>query len=328
MKARVFPPPNVCFILLMIVLTLPGCGRGISQHVTKPVPGSQNLSIDEITQMAGQSLQMMGYGIQEQNIPAGYVYARKRVVEDIYGRSTEIKINVQQGQVGEKVLGVEAFSCRGCIPEAHFSPSWMANQFYTFFDLVYKASGRSAGTKASPFQGSPPPGSISGSPPMTGKSAEGPLSAPSPNIIPTPGAVTTMGSLKIIEETRARAEQGNAAAQFNLGVMYANGEGVRQDYAQALVWYRKAAEQGYAPAQFNLGGMYDTGRGVPQDYVEAHMWCNLAASRASGDDQKTYADWRESVAKTMPPQQIAEAQRRAREWKPKSGEKLAGEPMK
>ena len=192
MKARVFPPPNVCFILLMIVLTLPGCGRGISQHVTKPVPGSQNLSIDEITQMAGQSLQMMGYGIQEQNIPAGYVYARKRVVEDIYGRSTEIKINVQQGQVGEKVLGVEAFSCRGCIPEAHFSPSWMANQFYSFFDLVYKASGRSAGTKASPVQGSPPPGSISGSPPMTGKSAEGPLSAPSPNIVPTPGAERTI----------------------------------------------------------------------------------------------------------------------------------------
>ena len=59
MIARVLPWPNVCFVFLMIVLTFPGCGRGISQFVTKPVQGSQNLSIDEITQMAGQSLQMM-----------------------------------------------------------------------------------------------------------------------------------------------------------------------------------------------------------------------------------------------------------------------------
>jgi len=209
MIARGFPGPNVCFVLLMIVLTFPGCGRGISQFVTKPVQGSQNLSIDEITQMAGQSLQMMGYGIQEQDIPAGYIYARKRMVEDIYGRSTEIWINVEQGQVGEKVLGVEAFSCRGCIPEAHFSPSWMINQFYTYFDLVYKAAGRSSGTKTPPLQGFPPPSSISGSPPMTGKSAEGPLSAPPPNIVPTPGAATTMGSLKInkveIDPTVVRA---------------------------------------------------------------------------------------------------------------------------
>jgi hypothetical protein len=49
------------------------------------------------------------------------------------------------------------------------------------------------------------------------------------------------------------------------------------------------------------------------------MWCNLAASGARGDDQKKYADLRELLAKTMTPQQIAEAQRRAREWKPKSG---------
>ena len=279
MIARVLARPNVCFVLLMIVLTFPGCGRGISQFVTKPVQGSQNLSIDEITQMAGQSLQMMGYGIQEQNIPAGYIYARKRVVEDIYGRSTEIKINVQQGQVGEKVLGVEAFSCPGCIPEAHFSPSWMANQFYTYFDLRYKASARFAGTKASPVQGSPPPGSISGSPPITGKSADGPLSAPSPNIILTSGAVTTMGSLKIIEETRARAEQGDAEAQFKLGRMYAKGEGVPQDYVQAVAWFRKAAEQGNAKGQNGLGAMYGSGQGVPQDWVQAVVWFRKAAEQ-------------------------------------------------
>jgi TPR repeat protein len=67
--------------------------------------------------------------------------------------------------------------------------------------------------------------------------------------------------------------------------------------------------------------MYDDGHGVPQDYAEAHMWLNLAAWRASGEDQKKYADVRDSVAKKMTAQQIAEAQRRAREWKPKVGGK-------
>jgi hypothetical protein len=66
--------------------------------------------------------------------------------------------------------------------------------------------------------------------------------------------------------------------------------------------------------------MYYEGKGVAQDYVEAHMWLDLAASRVSGDDQKKYADARGWVAKMMTSPQIAEAQRLAREWKPKSGE--------
>lgn len=66
------------------------------------------------------------------------------------------------------------------------------------------------------------------------------------------------------------ANQGNASAQFNLGVMYDNGQGVPQDYAEAVKWYRKAAAQGDAQAQNNLGVRYDNGQGVPQDYVQAH----------------------------------------------------------
>ncbi len=81
--------------------------------------------------------------------------------------------------------------------------------------------------------------------------------------------------------------------------MYDNGRGVTQDYAEAVRWYREAADQGLAAAQFNLGLMYYNGQGVTQDYAEAHMWLNVAASRASGDDQKRYADARESVAKKM-----------------------------
>src|SRR5947207_5841323 len=98
--------------------------------------------------------------------------------------------------------------------------------------------------------------------------------------------------------------------------MYDNGRGMTQDCIEAARWYRKAAEQGNLSAQSNLGVMYYRGQGVTQDYVEAHVWFNLAASKSSGEDQTTRAGARDNVAKKMTSQQIAEAQRRAREWKP------------
>ena len=60
---------------------------------------------------------------------------------------------------------------------------------------------------------------------------------------------------------RLAADQGDAGAQYNLGVMYDNGQGVPQNYAEAVKWYRLAADQGDASAQYNLGVMYDNGRG-------------------------------------------------------------------
>ena len=59
------------------------------------------------------------------------------------------------------------------------------------------------------------------------------------------------------------AEQGDAGAQFNLGGMYDNGQGVPQDYEEAEKWWRLSAEQGHTKAQFNLGLMYHNGQGVP-----------------------------------------------------------------
>ena len=119
---------------------------------------------------------------------------------------------------------------------------------------------------------------------------------------------------------RKAAEQGHADAQYNLGLMYATGQGVPQDYAAAVLWFRKAAEQGRANAQFNLGLMYRDGQGVTQDYVQAHMWFNLAAARFDASE-KEYRDKaaknRDIVAAKMTPAQIAEAQKLAREWKPK-----------
>ncbi len=117
---------------------------------------------------------------------------------------------------------------------------------------------------------------------------------------------------------RKAAEWGDTAAQFNLGLMYDKGRGVPQDYAEAVKWYRKAAEQGDGSAQINLGFMYSEGRGVPQDYVQAHMWYNLAASRLPpGVFRDMSVLSRDILAEKMTPAQIAEAQRLAREWRPK-----------
>ena len=85
---------------------------------------------------------------------------------------------------------------------------------------------------------------------------------------------------------------------------------------------KATAEQGDASAQFNLGIMYSNGRGVPQDYLQAHMWVNLEASTSQGETNETYAKARKLIAENMTPAQIAEAQRLAREWKPKTWDEL------
>ena len=78
-------------------------------------------------------------------------------------------------------------------------------------------------------------------------------------------------------------EQGNAKAQYNLGVMYANGIGVTQGAKQAVTWYRKAAEQGDARAQNNLGVMYAKGAGVTQDYSQAYVWLSVAVANGASN---------------------------------------------
>jgi hypothetical protein len=154
--------------------------------------------------------------------------------------------------------------------------------------------------------------------------------------------------------SRRMAEQGYAPAQYDLGVVYASGRGVAQDYVEAAKWYRLAADQGHAAAQYSLAGLYATGQGVAQDYVEATKWYRLAADQGDPDAQYrlglmyragqglprddvralmwltlsvttgTPAEWfkatvggiRDTVARRMSPDQIAEAERLAREWKP------------
>jgi len=82
---------------------------------------------------------------------------------------------------------------------------------------------------------------------------------------------------------RLAAEQGNTQAQTNLGVMYARGEGVPKDETEALKWYLLAAEQGDAGAQADLGWMYANGEGVPKDETEAVKWYRLVAEPWADD---------------------------------------------
>lgn len=104
-------------------------------------------------------------------------------------------------------------------------------------------------------------------------------------------------------------------AQFFLGMMYDHGEGVPQDYAQAVRWYRKAAEQGHTSAQFSLGEMYFRGQGVPKDNVLAYMWANLAAAQGGKNAIKI----RDTIEQVLTTSQLAEAQELARKWKPMMG---------
>ena len=80
-------------------------------------------------------------------------------------------------------------------------------------------------------------------------------------------------------ETKAKAEAGDADAQFNLGVMYYQGLGVEQDFKEVVKWYQKAADQGDVEAQYNLGVMYYQGLGVEQDFKEAVKWYQKAADQ-------------------------------------------------
>lgn len=102
-------------------------------------------------------------------------------------------------------------------------------------------------------------------------------------------------------------------AQSNLAAMYYKGRGVRQDVREAFRLETLAAEQNFGLAQRMLGIMYMDGTGIPQDYVQAHKWLNL--STAQGD--KDAGTLRDELAKKMTLDQIAEAQKLAREWIPK-----------
>ena len=122
------------------------------------------------------------------------------------------------------------------------------------------------------------------------------------------GQGVTQDYKEAVKWYRLAAAQGDASAQHFLGTMYDNGQGVTQDFKEAVKWFRLAAAQGVAIAQFDLGLMYAIGEGVTQDYASAHMWFDLASAAVHADGAKN----RDMVAKEMTLQQIEKAQNMAR----------------
>ncbi len=113
-----------------------------------------------------------------------------------------------------------------------------------------------------------------------------------------------------IDGLRQLATQGDPSAQFALGVHYATGEDVPQDYGEAVRWFIMAAEQGQVMAQATLGAYYWAGRGVPQDLQKAYFWAMLA--QAGGDEaSKVRVAF---LSSRMTRSQILAAQQRADDW--------------
>lgn len=163
------------------------------------------------------------------------------------------------------------------------------------------------------------------------------------------GKGVTQNSQEAVKWYTKAAEQGNAKAQCRLGFMYENGGYVIQDYQEAFKWYARAAEQGDTGGQFALGKMYADGKGVirddqeaikwytkaaeqgdkegqvvlstiyglSQDYVEAYKWIILAGAQATAQSDLYIFEYRDKLKDRMSPQQIDEAQRLAKEFKPK-----------
>jgi hypothetical protein len=120
-----------------------------------------------------------------------------------------------------------------------------------------------------------------------------------------------------MQEPVQAAQDGDIAAQYEVGVRIVNGDGVWDppNYALASSYFRRAAERGHAGAQAELGMLYHGGHGVPHNDVDAYTWLTLAM-RQQPADASAYALWRDVVARDMTPEAIGAAETAAREWRP------------
>ncbi len=131
--------------------------------------------------------------------------------------------------------------------------------------------------------------------------------------------------VKAVKWYKRAADKGNALSQSTLGDVYYYGYGVPQNYVEAAKWWQRAADQGVHVAQLNLSVMFANGDGVAKNLVKSHMYANLAASGLPpGKDRDTAASNRDYVTSLMTPKQIFEAQRLAKEWRPKSSMSASG----
>jgi putative methionine-R-sulfoxide reductase with GAF domain len=138
--------------------------------------------------------------------------------------------------------------------------------------------------------------------------------SPAPVKADPPAAVQTATnappSITTLESLRRYATQGDPVAQFALGARYAQGDGVKQDYPEAVRWFTKAAEQGHVVSQATLGAYYWAGRGVQQDLNRAYFWSVLA--RAGGDEASKYRV--AALTSRLTRGQASAIQREAEQW--------------
>ena len=141
----------------------------------------------------------------------------------------------------------------------------------------------------------PPSGAVPGSDPITTGSIAARIPSFAAQSVAPVGAAAPSGALKQM------AEEGNAAAQYEVASRYAEGRDLIKDFKLAADWYEKAAQQGLAPAQYKLAALYEKGLGVPRDKTKAKFWYikaadagnpramhNLAVLVADGDGKPDY----------------------------------------
>ena len=97
----------------------------------------------------------------------------------------------------------------------------------------------------------------------------------------------------------------------HLATLYAEGQGVPQDFTQAAEWYRRAAEQGLADAQYNLASIYANGDGINTDFAAAYLWFTLAAGQGDADAERGL----EVIGRRMSPAELDEGQRLVRNFR-------------
>lgn len=119
---------------------------------------------------------------------------------------------------------------------------------------------------------------------------------------------------------RPLAEDGDAMAQFNMGLLHETGRGVVEDPATAAAWYVRAARQGVTAAQYNLAVLHQGGRGVPQDDAEALYWLEVAARHGASAEREQAADAAAQLAETLAAGEADAARARADAFAPRPEE--------
>ena len=118
-----------------------------------------------------------------------------------------------------------------------------------------------------------------------------------------------------VSDVRKLAEQGDPEAQFALGTLYRDGQGVEKDLKQTIKWWEEAAELGYVDAQFALGNIYSGGYGVTRDYVLSYMWFDITATQTESPWLPPIArSNRDALVTRMTDEEVSKAKRLAAEW--------------